>query len=194
MSARHRQTAFRAYLSFMKQALLLTVMLCLATTSARAEFTTSPTIASLTAGVVCAPEPIGSSPAPGTLAGVTHIIAEEPEFVSNTRKVPALLDIGFGVKAQTVDPEGTASVTILLTHPEMGESNVTEQTFVTSINGTDPSLTFYQFDFAYELVLGTWAFTAMSDDELLYTVSFEVVDPRLVPELAGVCGYLDLLS
>ena len=190
----HRKSTFRTYLLRMKDVALPTLMFGLLCASAAAEVTKSPDISSLEAGIVCAPIPVGTSPAPGTLAGVTHIIAEEPDFVSNTRQVPAVRDIGFGVKAQSIDPEGIGGVTILLTHPEMGESNVTEQTFVTSISGTDPSLTFYQFDYDYELVLGPWQFKAMSGEDVLYAVSFEVVDPRFVPELAGVCGFLDLLS
>jgi len=34
----------------------------------------------------------------------------------------------------------------------------------------------------------------MSGDTILYSVNFEVVDPRQIPELADVCGYQDLLS
>ncbi len=178
----------------MKSSFALTTAFYLSVAPAWADLAASPAIASLEAGVVCAPPPVGSRPAPDTLAGVTHIIAEEPDFVTNARRVPAVLDIGFGVKAQSVNPDGAAPVTVLITHPEMGQTDVTEQSFVTSISGSDPSLTFYQFDYAYEMVLGTWEFTAMSGDEILYSVSFEVVDPRLVPELADVCGYQELLS
>ena len=178
----------------MKPALALVTVLCISTTPAWADLTSSAAIASIEAGVVCAPPAIGSRPAPDTLAGVTHIIAKEPEFVTNARRVPAVLDIGFGVKAQSANPNGVAPVTLRISHPEIGLTAVTEQSFVTSISGSDPSLTFYQFDYEYELVLGTWEFTAMQGDDLLYSVSFEVVDPRQVPELADVCGFLDLLS
>lgn len=178
----------------MKPTYTLTAVLCLSVSFASADIAASSAIASLEAGIVCPPEPIGSSPAPGTVAGTTHIIAEEPEFVSTVRQVPAVLGVGFGVKAQAVAAEGIEGVNMVLTHPELGDTNATVQTFATRISGSDPSLTFYQFDYSYELVLGTWEFTAMSGDEALYSVSFEVVDPRALPQLANACGYLELLS
>ncbi|MCK0096876.1 DUF3859 domain-containing protein [Yoonia sp. F2084L] len=178
----------------MKPTYTLTAVLCLSMTVASADIATSSEIASLEAGIVCAPDPIGSVPAPGTVAGTTHIIAEEPDFVSTTRQVPAVLGVGFGVKAQAVATGGLDGINMVLTHPKMGATNATMQTFATRISGSDPSLTFYQFDYSYELVLGTWEFTAMSGDQALYSVSFEVVDPRAVPQLANACGYLELLS
>ena len=178
----------------MKSLLSVFASLLLLASTAAADFAASSDIASVEAGIVCAPEPIGSLPAPGTLAGATHIIAAEPDFVSTTQRGPAVLGIGFGVKSMSTQPAGIDGVTIILTHPAMGNADVTTQTFETRISGNSTSLTFYQFDFAYELVLGTWQFTAMSEGEALYTVAFEVVDPRQIPELAGVCGYLELLS
>ena len=193
-SAHHRQIRILAYFSGMRYAFAIATGLASTITPALADIGSSDALASLEAGIVCAADPIGSAPAPGTVAGVTHIIATEPEFVTNTRKVPAVLDIGFGVKAQSANPDGTDAVTVLVTHPKMGQTGATEQTFLTRISGSDPSLAFYQFDYAYELVLGTWQLTASAGDEVLYSVTFEVVDPTEIPELAGVCGFEELLS
>ncbi|MEO0917704.1 MAG: DUF3859 domain-containing protein [Pseudomonadota bacterium] len=154
----------------------------------------SPDISVIEAGVICPPETVGSSPAPDTIAGTTHLIEEEPEFVSNTRVVPAVLGLGFGVKAQTPILGGINQVTMLVSHPAMGQEAVESQSFLTRISDLSPSLTFYQFDYSYELLPGTWTMTAMRVDQVLYQVEFEVVPPEMVPELAGVCGYLDLLS
>ena len=178
----------------MKSIFSFTAALFVLASTAVAELETSSEIISLEAGIVCAPEPVGSIPAPGTVAGTTHVIDKEPEFVSTTQRVPAVLGVGFGVKTRAAAPEGIDVVTMVVTHPAMGPENTTTQNFQTRISGEDASLTFYQFDFTYELVLGMWQFTAISGDAALYTVAFEVVDPRQVPELAGVCGYLELLS
>ena len=178
----------------MKAVLALIFTLALPMAPALAEVMSSSRIASLEAGVICPPEPIGTAPAPGTLAGVTQIIAQEPEFVATGQQVPAVLGVGFGVKAQATNANGIEPVNMVLTHPAMGRDGVTTQNFMTRISGNDPSLTFYQFDYPYELVTGTWQFTAMAGETILYTVSFEVVDPQQVPKLANVCGYLDLLS
>lgn len=154
----------------------------------------APQIGRLEAGVICSPESVGSSPAPNTIAGSTHVIEEEPPFIAVTRRVPAVLGVGFGVKSQTQDGFGYDDVTMVITHPPMGDTGAELQSFSTSIGNTSPSLTFYQFDFDYELVPGIWQMTAMRDETVLYAVTFEVLPPHKVPELAAVCGFENLLS
>lgn len=152
------------------------------------------TMASVEAGVICAPEATGVLDAPDTVAGTTHVIAEEPPFVAITRRVPAVLGIGFGVKSRTADFAGLNGVTMTVTHPAMGSAGATQQSFATTIRGTDPSLTFYQFDFDYELLPGIWQMTADFEGEILFRTTFEVLPPEDVPELAAICGFEELLS
>ena len=146
------------------------------------------------AGVICAPPTVGTAPAPDTVAGTTHIIDVDPPFVSTKRRVPAVIGIGFGIKVQANDAAGIPEVTMLVTHPPMGKSGATTQTYQSQISGTDPSLTFYQFDFDYELVLGTWQIEASQGGRVLYRTSFEVVPPAQVPQLVATCGFEELLS
>ena len=153
-----------------------------------------PMIANLQAGIICAPPTVGTSPAPNTIAGTTHLIGEEPAFVSTKRRVPAVLGIGFGVKSQARDPAGISVVTMTISHPEMGKTNATGQSYATRISGEYPSLTFYQFDFNYELVLGHWQMEASQGGTIIYRTTFEVVAPSEIPELAGICGFEELLS
>lgn len=155
---------------------------------------THPLMASVEAGVICAPESTGVAPAPGTVAGTTHIIAQEPPFVAKTRRVPAVLGIGFGIKSRTRDPNGLNDVLMTVTHPPMGDTGAVTQTFVTAIRGTDPSLTFYQFDFDYELLPGIWQMEASHDGTPIYRTTFEVLTPDQAPELAEICGFAELLS
>jgi hypothetical protein len=155
---------------------------------------TTPAMASVQAGVICAPDSLGVQDAPGTVAGTTHIIDEEPPFVAATRRVPAVLGIGFGIKSRTSDVNGMTGVQMTVTHPPMGDSGATAQTFATTIRGTDPSLTFYQFDFDYELLPGIWQMEASFAGKTLYRTTFEVVPANQVPELAEICGFVDLLS
>jgi hypothetical protein len=151
-------------------------------------------IATYEAGVICAPEIIGYNEAPDTVAGVTNIIESEPPFVSTGRRVPAVQGIGFGIKSQSQDPFGLSDVQMVVTHPPMGPEGITRQSYPTTISGADTSLTFYQFDFDYELVTGPWTFEAMYQGQSLYRVTFDVVAPQAMPELAKVCGFEDLLS
>ncbi len=155
---------------------------------------TSPAIASLESGIICPPPTVGETAAPGTLAGTTHLIDEDPPFVSQSNLVPAVIGIGFGVKSMTADLLGIQDVTVTVTHPPMGNTGVTTQSFQTRIDGTEPSLTFYQFDFAYELVEGPWELQAAKDGEVLYSSRFTVVAPTAAPALAGICGFEELLS
>lgn len=178
----------------------LTLFLCLAGLAGPAlaqspgPDTTAPTISSLETGIVCPPPSVGESPAPGTLAGTTHLIEDEPPFVSLSNRVPAVLGIGFGAKALSADIFGLTDVTMTVTHPPMGRDGTTVQSFQTRIDGTEPSLTFYQFDFDYEMVQGLWQMEATKDGATLYRATFEVVPPGQVPELASVCGFEELLS
>jgi len=139
----------------------LIALIFLSATQAQASDTVSPALFSFEAGVICAPEAVGSAPAPDTVAGVTNTINVDPPFVSPARRVPAVLGVGFGIKAQSVDPDGLAPVTMTITHPAMSKTKTTQQSFTSSISGFEPSLTFYQFDFAYELLPGqSWPASA----------------------------------
>jgi len=168
-------------------------LLCLAA-PAIAQDKTGPAIASLETGVICPPESTGTRPAPDTVAGVTNVIVDEPPFVSTVNKVPAVMGIGFGAKAMAESAFGIDDVTMTITHPAMGAQKATSQSFQTSISGTDTSITFYQFDYDYELLPGTWTMTATSADEVLYTTTFQVVRPNDIPELAAICNFESLLS
>ncbi len=175
-------------------ALILSCLPAVALAQAPLPDTTSDQIAQIDAGVICAPETTGTAEAPGTVAGTTHLIAEEPPFAAITRVVPAVLGVGFGVKSRSETPMGLSPVMMTVTHPPMGNDSVTTQTFETTIRGADASLTFYQFDFDYELLPGIWQMTATYNETVLYRTTFEVVSPDLVPELARICGFEDLLS
>ncbi len=146
------------------------------------------------AGVICAPPTAGEAPAPDTVAGSTHLIDVEPAFVSIKRRVPAVIGIGFGIKAQAADLFGVPGVTITVSHPAMGETRAISQSFASRVAGDKASLTFYQFDFDYELVTGIWQFEAKQGDMVIYRTTFEVVTPQQMPELAEICGFTDLLS
>lgn len=173
--------------------LTLFLLLLAGSVSAQVE-TTSPDVVSFETGVICAPPTVGESPAPDTVAGATHIIDVDPPFVSTDNRVPAVLGIGFGAKTQVAQPGGIADVTIVITHPPMGAQKATSQSYQSRISGIDPSLMFYQFDYTYELLPGVWTIRAIKDGQTIYKSRFEVLPPQLIPELASVCGFEDLLS
>jgi hypothetical protein len=167
---------------------------CVASAQSPQPDMTAPPIARLESGVICPPPSVGEVAAPGTVAGTTHVIEDEPPFMSLTNRVPAVLGIGFGTKSMADMNIGLSDVTMTVTHPAMGNLGATVQIFQTRIDGLTPSLTFYQFDYEYELVQGIWQMEASKNGQILYRTTFEVVAPTLVPELASICGFENLLS
>lgn len=155
----------------------------------------SPLIGFFDAGVLCGQDGGERREAPDTLAGSTFVIEDTPPFVSKGRLVPAVLGIGFGVRAALASDLGQDSVLMSITHPPLADSGTTRQSFTTYIGPKDvPSITLYQFDYPYEMALGDWTMTASYGGVTLYESTFTVVPPAALPELAGVCGYLDLLG
>lgn len=152
-----------------------------------------PLMASFKAGIFCAPKVVSTVPAPDTVAGVTNVIKEVPPFVSAGRNVPAVLGMGFGTLSGS--KQGILlDVLVVVTHPPMGDAGITRQSYYSEITNVGESMTLYQFDYDYELVQGAWTITATKGNDLLFRAGFTVVPPQQVPELAGVCGYENMLS
>lgn len=155
----------------------------------------SPLVDRFEAGILCAQETGVTRDAPDTVAGTTHVIEQAPPFVSDSRVVPAVLGIGFGARVSLLSETGLNGVIFAVQHPAFAGKGATEQSFETVIGGQGaPGLTFYQFDYPYELALGDWRMTATSGGITIYDVTFTVVPPTTVPELAAACGYADLFS
>lgn len=152
-----------------------------------------PEIGSFSAGVVCSPLSNGSMPAPGTISGSINLIDGDVRFSTPSRRVPAVLGLSFGVmvsaKLRDIDP-----IIMRISHPPMGEGGVEVETYQTwmSASALKPSL--FSFEHDYELVLGTWTIEALENGVPLYQATFEVVPPTQIPELAGLCGFEDLIG
>jgi hypothetical protein len=144
-------------------------------------------LGSFEAGVFCAPPTAGTNPAPDTVAGTTHIVDVTPEFLSNSRQVPAVIGLGFGVLAKA-KRDDLRDVTMIVTHPPMGPDGVTRQSFMTSITADIASMTYYQFDRESELLPGVWTLEAVHEGETVYRARFTVVPPEALPAVAAACG------
>lgn len=154
----------------------------------------SPDVTFFESGIACDPPSVAEQPAPNTVAGFTSSFIEDVDFVSNTHVVPAVLGLSFGVKTQMRDAAGLIDATMTVTHPPMGPDKVTRQFHTNSISGQSITERLYAFDFEYELLLGTWQLEAKKDGKIIYRATFEVVSPSVVPDLAAICGFEDLLS
>lgn len=169
----------------------LPFLLAPALAAAQSNTVTDPRI-SLRSGIICTPEIVAVEPSPGTVTGDVYLIEGEVPFVSTGQSVPAALGVGFGIKV-SADP-GVGLVEFHAHHPPMGPDGVTRQQFRSKDIGPDLAQSYYHFDFDWEMVEGPWTFEGTQDGEVLFSVTFEVVPPSDLPELAAACGYVDLLS
>lgn len=115
------------------------------------------------------------------------------DLVETGSYVPAELGMSFGIKFSANDPD-ISSVRFVFTHPPMGPFGTTEHSYINQINATENGLMLHQFSSEEELVHGTWTFTAMHEGEILFTSSFNVVPPEMIPELTRACKPNNLIG
>ncbi len=122
-----------------------------------------PGISVLQAGLVCPQDA-------GDLASA--------EWVAQSRSVPAVDGIAFGVRARAATADGFDRVTVTVTHPPFAGSGETLQTFRTSIPAQGLGSFYYTLDDAREIVFGQWRFRAVTDAGVeLYAITFRTYPP-----------------
>jgi hypothetical protein len=131
-------------------------------------------------GVFCAVEIVGEEIAEGTLSGTLNLVEGPPEFYSTGPLVPAQIGIGFGIHLD-VDPGFSGTARVTTTHPPMGPEGVTKQTWETNYHPGDLAYNGFTFEYAYELVKGTWTISAEANGREIYFAEFTVIDPGLAP-------------
>ena len=136
-------------------------------------------------GIYCVGPEVGQQDAPGTVSGHIGIMGGEPRLVLPGKTVPALLGISFGVEWMPADL-GMPFVSMKVTRPLPDGTIVTERWETDALPG-QMKANFFTFDLPEELALGTWTFEAFASDELLWRVSFEVIDPLSFPNPHIAC-------
>ena len=145
-------------------------------------------IESLVHGVYCAEAPIDLEEAPDTAAGVVNIVPGLPEMRRITTLVPAQIGIGFGVLVQAREGLVLDPLVVTITHPPYPDSGVEAERWVTGVGDEGSGLVGFSFELESELVTGPWTFEAEHEGEIVFRVSFEVVPPALLPDLAQGCA------
>lgn len=152
---------------------------------AAAQVRAGPDVLDLVQGLFCAPPDAGRREAPGTLSGWVHVPDAPVQMVAEGDVAPAVLGMGFGVRflRQGLD----APVHFVVTHPPMGATGATQQTWDSqSLAGLEDAV-FFQFDVTEELVTGAWSFQALVGGTEVFYAPFQVVDPAQAPELVALC-------
>jgi hypothetical protein len=129
------------------------------------------------AGVVCA-----------SSFGQGRNAADNLSFIAQTQVVPAVLGMGFGVKAQAAQPGGISGVTITVIHPPFASGGPNAQTFPSTMSGEGLSAFYYRFEEQQEVVPGRWTIRATAGEVLLYSIDFDVVVPGPRDGLVAACG------
>ena len=157
--------------------LLAAALAALAATGPALADEIGPLVARWQAGVVC-PNEFGR----GSNA------ANDISFIAQTQTVPAVVGMGFGVRAQTTVPEGLNGVTIVVDHPPFQVGGPVQQSYTTSMSGAGLSGFFYRFEEQREVQPGRWRISALSGSTVLYSLDFDVVIARQGDALLQSCG------
>ncbi|SHI83965.1 DUF3859 domain-containing protein [Wenxinia saemankumensis] len=144
-------------------------------TAARAE-QIGASVAAWQAGVVCAGE-FGQS---GSAADIA--------FIARTQTVPAVVGMGFGIRAQVNVPGGVPDATITVDHPPFTPGGPTREQYSAGLSDQGMSGFFYRFETPQEAAVGNWTVTASANGVVIYSLDFEVVQARQGDGLLQACG------
>ncbi|MEM7709572.1 MAG: DUF3859 domain-containing protein [Pseudomonadota bacterium] len=127
------------------------------------------------AGIVCPREVTGDVvPAPGTEAGVIRQLDRETTFDLDAREVPTIDLLSFGFRT-VLDVNGPAQeVTVVVSHPPMGDRAVTRQEWTDVVEPGATSLNLFTFEEEYEKVPGPWSFAIEIEGTPVVSVPFTV--------------------
>ena len=133
---------------------------------------------------------------PSTVEGDTEPVrtVDGVQIVQQTNRIEARLCRRFGISfmLEGMQAGGTLGVTIQTRHPAITRSDGHVSTGVrypSSVSAGRPGWIGYTFDYAYELVPGTWSFAVLSGGDVLAEQQFEVaVPPDVDPHAPGRCA------
>lgn len=142
-----------------------------------------------TAGVMCRPNDAIQIPAEGTKRGwIFDGGTGDFAFVSDSRKVPAIVGIAMGVSAHTLD-DRLYPVEITVTHPPLPDSDDTTDVWITDFNPGRARVVYWDISSEQERVVGDYNISARYQGKTLYSVDFELVAPQSVPHLITACTH-----
>jgi hypothetical protein len=145
-------------------------------------------------GVICDVELQGNRPAPETYSGTLNLIAQDRAIDVETVQVPAELGLSFGIRAALTPGASVPDVTVIVTHPPMGQNAVTVERWSAAMNFGEASLNLFTFESDYELLEGMWLFQLEREGKVLLQQPFEVTAPGTVPVVQDTCFGARIMS
>jgi hypothetical protein len=153
-----------------------------------------PQIVLLDHGVLCDVKIDGHRDAPGTESGRINVIPQTREIDVTTARVPARLGLSFGIRAALSPDADPVDARIVVTHPPLGETGVTVQSWTARLEPGEPALNLFTFEYAYETVTGRWRFEITGPDGTMLRQVFEVVGGLAVPAVQEACFDAQVVS
>jgi hypothetical protein len=139
-------------------------------------------------GIICPIGDIVRIPAEGTTLGYITQRQAAQQISLTTQTIPLINGIGFGVRSQNISGGRLGPIQITVTHPNFPGHNSTQDVWQDTFETDSINFNFFTFEFPFEMQTGVWTFTASRFDQPIYSVTFKVVDPKTVPQLAAVCA------
>ena len=153
-----------------------------------------PTVIVGEVGLHCPYEVSGSEVAPGTESGIIDTIEGDAQVLFETTTVPAILELGFGVEIMLSEGSDLTGAQIVVRHPPMGESGVTEQRWYPNLSHDDFTLSLYRFDYNYEMLTGPWTISLEQDGQTHFIAEFDVIPAPAGMTLESLCSGEGLVS
>lgn len=151
-------------------------------------------MAGVTFGLVCGSDTDETIPAPETATGTVQVRQDWQKIIVETQTIPLVKGMALGVDMRPQAPRALDNVKITVTHPPFIGSELTSDSWTVNFSATGSNLNFFEFEHPYELVEGEWVMEARKGLRMLYRVTFNVVNPDLLPEMAGLCNGVSLTS
>ena len=140
------------------------------------------------AGIICPRESDGLLvEAPGTESGVIRRIEAGLAFDLPDRTVPTLDQLSFGFRSALDAGEPETEVTIVVTHPPMGDRGVEREEWTDVLSPGAANLNLFTFEEDYEKVVGPWTFAVEIDGATVLSVPFEVAQGENVAAVEQAC-------
>ena len=145
-------------------------------------------LAQINYGLVCPAGTATKLPAPGTHLGFITQRDQNQRIEHTTQIIPLSRGVGFGVDVQLPDGTSLRGVEISVFHPPYVGTEVTEERWRSDFLPRTSNLNFFLFEFPFEMVAGEWSIQASHQGTLLYSATFQVVDPSRIPNLSSYCS------
>ncbi|CTQ50064.1 DUF3859 domain-containing protein [Jannaschia donghaensis] len=140
------------------------------------------------AGIIC-PRPTDGAlvDAPGTESGFIRQIEAGLTFDLPDRTVPTLDQLGFGFRTELKPGASETDVTVVVTHPPMGDRGVEREEWRDTIVPGTTNMNLFTFELEYEKVPGPWTFSIEIDGTPVVTVPFEVTETENQGRVERAC-------